>query len=381
MLYGIYYYLCSFFVRCLGLFIRTDRDLILFVSYGGQKYDDSPRVVYEYLQKFPVSCKHKFVWAFIDPNQFPQVEKKVKIDTLSYYKTALRAGTWVTNSSASRGLNFKKKQTKNFLFTHGMTGIKKIGLDIQEKGKAFSLGFNEKFDAIFVEGKKEIPILSHAWNVDPQIFRMTGLPRNDNLVDVVDDEIKNIKNKLNIPVHKKVILYAPTFRENNRSKDGQNELGIPLDFHKWESMIGSEYVMLITAHYEVAKLLDKLPENDFVINAFKYPELNDLIKVSDVLISDYSSIVFDFSIMERPIFCYGYDYDAYLQERGVYNDLNKLFSHGVLKTEAELLQAIVSMNYDEECNYTRKYIKDEFIASYGNAAESSVKYIFGENAI
>lgn len=381
LLYKTYYHVCSSFARCLGLFVKTDSDLILFVSYGGQKYDDSPRVVYEYLQKFPVSDKHKCVWAFIDPDQFPQVQNKVKIDTLGYYITALRAGTWITNSSASRGLNFKKEQTKNILFEHGMVGIKKIGLDIQEKNKAFSLGFKEKFDAIFIEGKKEIPLLARAWDMDPHIFHTTGLPRNDDLIAVTDEEIKNIKNRLHIPVDKKVILYAPTFREGSRSGDGRNELGIPFDFSKWEAVLGSEYVMLITAHYEVAKLLDKLPENEFVINAFKYPELNDLIKVSDILISDYSSIVFDYSIMERPIFCYGYDYDTYAKERGLYTDLDQLFSHGVLRTETDLLNAIIDIDYAKECDYTRKYIKDEYIASCGNSAESAVKIIFGENAV
>ena len=113
-----------------------------------------------------------------------------------------------------------------------------------------------------------------------------------------------------------------------------------------------------------------------MINAFKYPELNDLIKVADILISDYSSIVFDYAILERPILCYGYDYDSYIAERGVYTDLDKLFSHGVLRTEDALLQAITQMNYDAECAYTRKHIKEEYIAAYGNAAQKAVQVIF-----
>ena len=124
-IYSLYYHLGSFFLHIIGLFVKTDPDLILFIGYGGQKYDDSPRVVYEYLLKHPVSSKHKYVWAFIEPDKFPQVEQKVKVDTLSYYITAMRAGYWITNSSASRGLNFRKKSTRNVLFTHGLTGIKK----------------------------------------------------------------------------------------------------------------------------------------------------------------------------------------------------------------------------------------------------------------
>lgn len=378
MIYSLYYHLGSLFLRFIGLFVKTDPNLILFISYGGQKYDDSPRVVYEYLLKHPVSSKHKYVWAFIEPDKFPQVEQKVKVDTLSYYITAMRAGYWVTNSSASRGLNFRKKQTKNYLFQHGMAGIKKIGTDVELFDKAFRIGFHETFDAVFIEGKKELDILPRAWQMDPSVFRMTGLPRNDDLATVTEDEIGRIKNRLGIPLSKKVILYAPTFREFSRAEDGRNALGIPIDFSKWEAALGTKYVLLVTAHYEVAKLLDELPKNDFVINAFQYPVLNDLIKVSDILISDYSSIVFDYSILERPIFCYGYDYDSYSRERGLYADLDQLFSHGVLRTEDALLKAILEMDYSAECKYTKDHIKDEYIAAYGNAAEKAVQIIFKE---
>ncbi len=378
IVYTLYFFVGSFFLRLIGLFVKTDPNLILFISYGGQKYDDSPKVVYEYLQRNSVSPEHKYVWAFVEPDKFPQVKTKVKVDTLSYYVTAMRAGIWITNSSASRGLNFKKVQTKNYLFQHGMCGIKKLGVDIQKTENAFFIGFKENFDAIFIEGKKEIPILAHAWGVEPEVFCTTGLPRNDDLATVTGVEIHSIKEKLGIPANKKVILYAPTFRESSRAADGRNALGIPIDFAKWEEMLGEEYVMLVTAHYEVAKLLDELPQNSFVINAFKYPELNDLIKVSDILISDYSSIVFDYAIMERPIFCYGYDYDSYAVERGLYTDLDKLFSHGVLRTEDALLSAVAGIDYAAECAYTRRFIKNEYIASYGNAAENAVSIIFQE---
>lgn len=378
VVYSLYYHLGSLFLRFIGLFVKTDPDLILFISYGGQKYDDSPRVVYEYLLKHPVSSKHKYVWAFVDPDRFPQVEQKVKVDTLSYYITAMHAGYWITNSSASRGLNFRKKQTKNYLFQHGMAGIKKIGIDVEQFDKAFRIGFHETFDAIFIEGKKELDILPRAWRMDSSLFHMTGLPRNDDLATVTEDEIKSIKDRLGIPQSKKVILYAPTFREFSRAEDGRNTLGIPFDFSKWEAALGQEYVLLVTAHYEVAKLLDELPKNDFVINAFQYPVLNDLIKVSDILVSDYSSIVFDYSIMERPIFSYGYDYDTYSAERGLYTDLEQLFSHGVLRTENEVLKAIQEINYEQECEYTRSHIKHEYIAAYGDAAEKAIQIIFKE---
>lgn len=379
LIYTLYFYVGSFLLRVLGLFVKTDPNLILFISYGGQKYDDSPRAVYEYLKKNAISSDYKYVWAFIEPDKFPQIENRIKVDTLTYYVTAMQAGTWITNSSASRGLNFKKSKTKNFMFQHGMAGIKKIGTDVEQFDRAFRIGFHETFDGIFIEGKKELDILPRAWEMNREVFHVTGLPRNDDLAVVTVEEIQTIKKRLGIPAEKKAILYAPTFREFSRADDGRNALGIPIDFAEWERVLGEEYVLLITAHYEVAKLLDELPQNDFVINAFKYPELNDLIKVSDILISDYSSIVFDYSIMGRPIFCYGYDYDSYAAERGLYTDLNKLFSKGVLRTENDLLDAIVRVDYPAECEYTKKYIKEEYIAAYGNAAEKAVEIIFNIN--
>lgn len=379
VIYSLYFYLGTLFLRFWGHFVKVDPDLILFISYGGQKYDDSPRVVYEYLLKHPVYSKYKYIWAFIEPDKFPQVERKVKVDTFAYYIAAMRAGYWITNSSASRGLDFRKKQTKNYLFQHGMVGIKKIGTDIGLFDKAFRIGFHETFDGVFIEGKKELDILPRAWQMDPAMFHTTGLPRNDDLAVVSTDEIRSIKDRLGIPQSKKVILYAPTFREFSRAKDGRNALGIPINFSKWETALGQEYVLLVTAHYEVAKLLDELPKNGFIINAFQYPEINDLIKVSDILISDYSSIVFDYSILERPVFCYGYDYDTYSAERGLYTDLEALFSHGVLRTEDEVLEAIRGIDYEQECTYTKSHIKNEYIASYGNAAEKAVSIIFPMN--
>lgn len=374
--YTLYFYIGSFLLQLIGLFIKTDPNLILFISYGGQKYDDSPRVVYEFLKKNPISLEHKYVWAFIEPDKFPEIKNKVKVDTLFYFITAMRSGIWITNSSASRGLKFKKKQTKYYLFEHGMTGIKKIGVDVERFDKAFRIRFQEKFDGIFIEGKKEKEILSHAWQMKEDIFYVTGLPRNDDLVFVNDDEIEMLKIRLGIPNNKKVILYAPTFREFSRAEDGKNALGIPINFAEWKNKLADKYVLLITAHYEVAKLLDELPNNDFVINAFKYPYVNDLLKVADVLISDYSSIIFDYAILERPIFCYGYDYKNYLKERGLYIDLDMLFSHGVIQTEKLLLSTILEMNTDAECQYTRKHIKEEYIATYGNAAKKAIEIIF-----
>ena len=376
LIYCMYYYVGSLLFKIIGFFIKTDKNLILFVSYGGKKYDDSPKILYEYLIKNPISPEHKYVWAFIEPSKFENVPNKVKIDSFKYYITALKAGYWVTNSSASRGLNFKKSATKNILFEHGMVGIKKIGADMQIKEGIHKKHFIEEYDIVFIEGKNEVDILSRAMSIDKKVFVKTGLPRNDSLLEIKESYIKSIKEKFNIPLDKKVILYAPTFRDYNLDSNMCNYLRLPFDFDILEKELGKEYVFLITAHYEVTKYLDKLPQNDFVYNAFDYPETNDLLMISDILISDYSSIIFDYSILERPILCFGYDYDLFLEQRGFYTDLETLFSHGIIRTEEKLIDIIKNMDYQKECEYTKSYIKCKYLAAYGHAAEKAAKYIF-----
>lgn len=154
ILYRIYFCFGSLFLRLIGIFFKTDPDLVLFISYGGQKYDDSPRAVYEYLQKHPISSSQRLIWAFTDPNEFPQITSKVKVDTLRYYIMALRAGFWITNSSASRGLNFKKKRTKNILFQHGLTGIKKSVLIYNSQKRLLRLASTNNLMQFLLKAKK-----------------------------------------------------------------------------------------------------------------------------------------------------------------------------------------------------------------------------------
>lgn len=386
-IYSLYFYIGSFFFRLLGYFIKTDDNLVLYVVYGGQRYDDSPRFIYEYLMKNRKNSKYKklkHVWAFDDLNQMKKenvpVDNMVKIDSFQYYISALKAKYWITNSSASRGLDFKKKKTINIMFQHGTAGIKMIGADLKQNNESFGNAFNEKFDYIFIEGKQEEEILKRAWKLHDFEFTNIGLPRNDDLVNKDFNDVANLKIKLGIPLNKKVILYAPTYREYNKDSSCAIFLKPPIDFDKWFSVLGNEYILLLTAHYEVAKLMNIPKTHPFVINAFKYPYINDLILVSDILISDYSSIIFDYSIVGRPIISYAYDYDAYKNERGIYPGYEQIFSHGIMKCEDEVinyLHSLSSEEYKKECDYTCNNIRDKYISNYGNSTEKSVKIIFG----
>ena len=377
--YSLYFYIGSFLLKFIGIFIRTDKYLVLVVVYGGKRYDDSPRFVYEYMKKHSKYELYKFKWAFIEPRDIIDIpaKEKIKIDTWNYYKTALKAHYWITNSSASRGLCFKKANTINIFFPHGMTCIKKVGRDLDVLNKSFHSQRMEKFDLIFLEGKREVDILTYAWNTPRECFITVGFPRNDELVQFSLEEVLKLKGKFGIPFDKKVILYAPTFREYNKDSSLATYLKPPFDFDLWYQELGKEYILLLTAHYEVEKLMDIPTNHPFVINAFNYPHINELMLVSDLLISDYSSIIWDYSILCRPIISYAYDYEQYQKERGVYEGYKNIFSHGIMTDQLDIIKYIQLMNYEEECMYTKKYIRDKYIAAFGNAAEKCTRIIFG----
>ena len=110
----------------------------------------------------------------------------------------------------------------------------------------------------------------------------------------------SIKEKLGIDKDKVVLLYAPTFREYTKGTSNEVVLNVPMDLKRWQEKLGDKYVVLFRAHYEVAKHM-KVDGYPMFLDMSSYPDLNELMIVADALISDYSSIYFDYSVMHKPM--------------------------------------------------------------------------------
>ena len=128
-------------------------------------------------------------------------------------------------------------------------------------------------------------------------------------------------------------------------------------------------------HAYTNKLLG-LEFNETLRDYSTYPNVNDLFKVADILISDYSASMADYSILERPIICFTYDYEEYRDERGLYVDYSKDMPSGILRTEDEVLDYIKKMDYKEECEKTRVMIKEKMIHLGGKATEMCLEELF-----
>jgi CDP-glycerol glycerophosphotransferase len=365
----LYRVIMSFVFRVWGALLPTDDKLVIFVSFMGMGFNDSPKAIYDYMQAHPEYKQYRCIWAFEHPENFPDL-KAVKIDTPAYFKTALKAKYWITNTNIERGLRFKKKNQIYLNTWHGIA-LKHIGDDVEGRND-----FNfDTVNHLVVSGDHDEKVWKSAFNAKESTYLRCGMPRNEELWLANDEKKAQMRAKLDIPADKKVILYAPTWRE---STDGGKsyEIKPPIHFDKWRQELGSDYIVLFRAHHQTTKVLG-VQYDEFVRDASSYPAVNDLMIASDMLITDYSAIAFDYSVLCRPLFCYAYDYETYLAERGTYFSIDEKYPNKSCRTEDELLSRIKTVDYARECANTKRF-RDEFI-SYGiGATEACVKAEFGK---
>lgn len=365
----IYRVVMSFVFRVWGLFLSTDENLVLFVSFMGKGFNDSPKAIYDYMKKDPECQRYRCVWAFENPEKYPDLDT-LKIDSFQYFKMALKAKYWITNTNIERGLRFKKKGQIYLNTWHGIA-LKHIGNDCPGR-KDFNF---DTVDYLVVSGDYDEKVWKSAFHAKENTYLRCGMPRNEGLWRANEATRQSMRKKLGLSADKKVILYAPTWRE---SADGGRsyEIKPPIHFADWEKQLGKEYIVLFRAHHQTTKVLG-VQFNAFVRNVSDYPDVNDLLIASDLLITDYSAIAFDYAILCKPIFCYAYDYDTYLVERGTYFEMDDFYPNKSCRTEEELLARIQRMDYKMECARTRLF-RDRFIQYGLGATEACVKAVFGK---
>lgn len=361
----------SLVMRVWGRFVPIDDKMIIFSALS-MRYNDSPKAIYEYLIAHPEYTGYKFVWALDDPEgtEIPGPAIKVKADTLQYFKFTLKAKYWVACVNIERSLKYKKKKCLYLNTWHGLS-LNHCGNAVPGR-KDFDYS-NVNFMCYESDYHKEI--IMRDFGALEESMIPTGLPRNDTLYKTTPGEVEAIKERLGLPKDKKIILYAPTWRDS--TDNGQTyAIKPPITLSYWEEKLKDQFIVLLRTHHYTTRLLG-VEFNDFIRDYTSYPVINDLFKVSDILVSDYSSCIADFSILERPIVCFAYDYDQYCKVRGLYLDFENAMPSGVKRTEEEVIEQILTMNVEEESNKTRDMIKNKLTYIGGHATETCVKYLLG----
>lgn len=367
----IYKCVMSIFFKLWGRFLTVDEKLVLMNGHG-YKYNDSPRAIYEKMIELGIAEEYKIVWALKNPddNYIPGNAKKIKMDTLGYFKTALKAKYWISCVNIERGLQFKKRNQIYLNTWHGAS-LNFVGNAVKGRND-----FDFRYiDYFCYNGEYEREFIKRDFNVRDEALIPTGYPRNDELYDATEQRKDKLRDKFNIPKGKRIVLYAPTWRESEDSGESF-KLAPPIDWHKWEDRLGGEYIVFLRTHPYTTELMN-VKFNDFVKDYTNYPYVNDLLIVADVLISDYSCIQFDYAILERPQVCYGYDYNEYKSERGFYIDLENDMPNGVMKNEDEVIEYLVTLNYEKECAKAARF-RRTYMEYGGNAAVKCINKVFGK---
>lgn len=356
----LYTFIGSMIIKIVSLFLKENENTILFVSYMGKNFNDSPKVIYDKIIQDPYFKDYTFIWAFNDTGKYEIKNKntiKVKMDSFEYLKTALQASYWVTNVNIERGLHFKKNYTQSINTWHGVP-LKKIGNDVRGRN---DFNFSDT-DVFCYSGDYEYEIYKRAFNLTDKNLYKIGMPRNDKVLKNEKDVANRVKESLSI-YGKKIILYAPTWREDS------NDLRL-MDLIRWEKVLSDDYVLLIKVHGLNEQF--NINENSFVRDVSDYEETSELIIASDLLITDYSSIMFDFALTGKPIFIYMTDYDKYVSERGTYFNLKEI-DLPIFEEDHLLLDRIKTNEYKTEENKSMAFGKKFIDVRNPNASNNIIK--------
>lgn len=320
------------------------KNCIIFESFYGEKYADNPKALYEYIQA------HYPEWTCIwnAKKGYEDVFKKAGVpyvvnNTLAALWVQSRAKYWIYNT---RLVAWKQvpRHTRLLQTWHG-TPWKHLGLDIEEvhlPGVSTEQYYEEfladtnKWSCLLAPNAYAFSVFQSAFQLPAEKIILTGYPRNDTLTQTTTAEQKRLKKALGLPEDKKVILYAPTWRDDQNKGQGQYECQIHLNIARWKEAF-PDAVLLIRAHYFIHHAL--VDDGTFVFDVSTYQDINDLYKVSDVLITDYSSVFFDYALLQRPMIFYAYDEAQYLKHRGAYFSYSEV-PGPIVKTEAKLIAAV-----------------------------------------
>jgi CDP-glycerol glycerophosphotransferase len=216
-------------------------------------------------------------------------------------------------------------------------------------------------------------------NPDVEILEL-GYPRNDILFFPDEERMRRTRHRLGISEDdkRKLVLYAPTWRDNQHQTGVGYTYDLNVNFDKWRRKLGENYIILFRAHYFIANSFDFSAYDDFVKDASIIDDINDLYVIADLLITDYSSVFFDYADLKRPMLFYMYDLEEYQGKmRDFYIDLNTL-PGDIVTEEEELLEKISQMDYENF--YDERYRKFNETYNYlddGHAAERVVKRLIG----
>ena len=344
-------------------------NLILMDSMGGKVFACNIAPLYQEMARDEKYSGYRFVWAFKEPNKYTHLKKENhRLEIVKYgsreHKIAMARSKYIFASSGLPNYYIRRKDQVFFQAWHG-TPLKKLGCDIETEGSAVFTSSEwrkkyradaKRFSYLLAPSDYTAEKLSSAFDLRrlgrESIIYKEGYPRNDVLYNFSEQDVKRIKEKIGVPENKKVILYAPTFRDSDFERGKGFFFKTPVSFDFLREKLPDDCVILFRPHVNVASRFNLKQYSQFVYNVAAYPNIADLYIISDLLVTDYSSVIFDYANLKRPMVFYLYDLEEYNSNiRGLYFSVEELPGEIAL-TEEELVKSILQQlhgfQYDEK---------------------------------
>lgn len=305
----------------------------------------------------------------------------VNLGSLKYYYYVLTSKFFITTSGAISYIPFKKEQIIINTW-HGGGAYKKMGLDDNNSlASRINCKITEGKTTYFLSSNRYFSnIIKQALLIPEKKILEIGLPRNDIFFRKDDSIHKKVRKYYNLEENSRIILYAPTYRTKHGDQILKHELG-PYDL-KYEKVLktlkekfGGEWYFALRVHPSLVSQLKDIPKD--IINMSDYDDVQELLYTSDILINDYSSIMWDFVQTRKPCFIYASDLKEYEKSAGLYTKPSS-WPFPLAKTEEELLEKIKKFNNEEYQKEINKYFNWMGNFETGKACEQIMDIILKE---
>lgn len=363
---------------------KLDEKMIFFESFFGKSYTGNPKYLYEAMLEMGMDKEYTFVWAYSGEDKDIIPGNPIIVDRFEpgdYYKYLALSKYWINNIIFP--IHTKRPGNVYLQTWHG-TPLKKLGYDItipgpEVQGRENFYNESRNWDYLISSNPYSTEIFRRAFKYDEEVLE-DGYPINDIFFKDNTEFVKNLKSKLGIDENKKIILYAPTWKDDEQNESWQHYFNLEIDLERLYEEFSDEYVVILKMHHLVSENLridEKL--KDFAIDLSGYDDIQELYVLSDILITDYSSVFFDYAHSRRPILFFVPDLNHYIENvRGLYLNMEKELPGPLIKDNDELINII--KNIDEvSSEYSDKY--DEFYERFcslckGDSAKRIIEKVF-----
>ncbi|MEV7466575.1 CDP-glycerol glycerophosphotransferase family protein [Streptomyces kronopolitis] len=322
---------------------RPLRDTVLYSSFGGRAYGDSPRAVHEELVRRDLDAEH--LWAVRDAQSaVPETARAVLVGSAEWHGALAHSRWVVTNTHLPRW--FTRRGGQRIIQTWHGTPLKRIGADLAGTlcaGLAHLAPrprVSRQWSVLLSPNAHSTPVLRSALGYSGRLVE-TGLPRTDALFAPDRDRIAAaVRARLGIEPGRRVVLYAPTPRDDLAYDAGHHRLHLPLDLDLARRELADDHVLLVRGHPLVA---DRLPAHHapFALDVSAHPDATELLLAADVLVTDYSSLAVDFANTGRPMLFLTPDLPHYRDTlRGFTLDFEARAPGPLLTDTGELIDAL-----------------------------------------